>query len=318
MALATTPYKEFFPGGPITAEDNIQVQKMIKEDIQAQINAAKEEMKKAMEEIDTVNKAHDAEKLGGKTVGELTDEILQKAMKLFPARTGYLKLFKRLKVGEEIVIKHELKACPLVDVYQLDYFQVVCAEDDNKYKAWVNFYLYHSSEKRIRLGTESIEIEPTDAHPYKVAFKEMLERYKVSYTETTSLGDLEIEFWKAFFAAPNDQFDDDQYCHSPWFERCCREERTVKSLRQKGDWDDIWFQARPRKTINYIYSAAEGGTAVPPTPAPTQIQVVHFDFDTLGITLLRDPTYPSDLWAANGALRDDFRHELKVMVLLKV
>ena len=156
----------------------------------------------------------------------------------------------------------------------------------------------------------------------------MLERYEVNYTDCSSLGDLETEFWKAFFADPNDNNFVGQYCHSPWYERCCREERTVESLKKKGDWDDLWFQMRPRKTINYPYPGfvVDGGIdPIPPLPAPTQIQVVHFDFNTIGIKLLRSPHY--DLCGqrcpivGEGDGEEDnnpCKDELKVMLLLKV
>ena len=291
MANETTPYISHNPGDLVTAEDWNEVQRQIKEDIAKQI-------KGAIQHISTVPNADNAAKLENKTADELSREIVQRALQELPTRTGYRKLFKRLKVNEEKVIKHGLEACPLVDVYQLEAFEVVCSEDGEKHKEPVNFYLYHSSEKKIRFtpsGTttpDSVEIEPTDGTAYRIPFKDLLALYKVEYTETTSLGDLETEFWKALFTAPNDQFDDDQYCHSPWFDRCCGEQRTVEDLKRRGDWDDLWFKMTPRKTINY------SGTA--PTLAPTNIQVVHFDFDTLGIKLL-------------PGLK-----ELKVMVLLKV
>jgi len=293
MANETTPYISHNPGDLVTAEDWNEVQRQIKEDIAKQI-------KGAIQHISTVPNADNAAKLENKTADELSREIVQRALQELPTRTGYRKLFKRLKVNEEKVIKHGLEACPLVDVYQLEAFEVVCSEDGEKHKEPVNFYLYHSSEKKIRFtpsGTttpDSVEIEPTDGTAYRIPFKDLLALYKVEYTETTSLGDLETEFWKALFTAPNDQFDDDQYCHSPWFDRCCGEQRTVEDLKRRGDWDDLWFKMTPRKTINY------SGTA--PTLAPTNIQVVHFDFDTLGIKLL-------------PGLKEK---ELKVMVLLKV
>ena len=86
----------------------------------------------------------------------------------------------------------------------------------------------------------------------------MLARYNVEYNDGSSVGEIETEFWDALFAAPNDTFDDNQYTHSPWFDRCCREERTVKSLKQKGDWDDLWIKVVPRKTINFGSVARSG------------------------------------------------------------
>jgi hypothetical protein len=61
---------------------------------------------------------------------------------------------------------------------------------------------------------------------------------------------------------------------------------------------------RPRMTINLPETA---GTAIsPPTfGAPPHIQVVHYDFNTMGIKLV-EPKLPENI------------PELKVMVLLKV
>lgn len=324
MNNETDVYLPRTPGDLITAEDWNALQQMIKDDIQ-------EKVQQGVQGHTYVEQAGDSEKLGGKTADQLSDEILEKAMAAIPEQTGYIKLFKELKVGEERIIEHGLKACPLVDIYQLDYFEVVCAVDEEKMAQWVTFYLYHTSEKKIRVtdvngNKKTLEIEIGDGQPYKFAFQEMLDRYGVEYTDDSSLGDLETEFWKALFADPNDEFDFEQYCHSPWFEHCCREERSVGSLKKKGDWDDLWFQMRPRKTFNYPFTSDDGFDSADPSPAPTQIGVNHYDFDTLGVTLLTNAVAQKqgvgdvndgtdvmgrDVLPAKGG-------HLKVMLLLKV
>jgi hypothetical protein len=313
MPTETTPYIPHNPGDLITSEDWNEVQKKIKEDIAKQIQDA-------IQKVDNVPNADNAHKLENQTPDELTNDILEKARQELPKRTGYKMLFKRLVKDKEKVIKHDLDAPPLVDVYQLDYFKVVCSADEEKHKAWVNFYLYHTSEKKIRFtkagATETIEIEPKDGPPYRIPFAELLSLYKVKYTDTTSLDDLVNEFWKALFADPNDEFDENQFCKSPWFDKCCCDQRTVADLKSRGDWNDLWFQMRPRKTINYPVPAPAPANS--PTPAPTQIQVVHFDFETLGIKLLLDPVYPAAQTTATEGLEPINAQELKVMVLLKV
>jgi hypothetical protein len=317
MSAAPDPYVHTNPGDLITAQLFNGVQSTIKQDIAEKIG-------KAVSEIKAVEHADDATKLGGKTVNELEEEIIQKALAILPTRTGYKMVFKRLTKDDEKVIKHDLKAFPLVDVYQLDYFNVVCArseEREDQSEALVNFYLYHSSEKRLRTPPppRNIDIELTDGkhHPFKIPFAAMLDLAGVKYSDTQSLGDLEIEFWDAFFALPNnDQFDPDQYCHSPWFERCCGEQRSVATLKQRGDWDEIWFQMRPRKAVNVPPVSPAPSPPPPPIPAPgatNYVQVVQFDFDTIGVQLLQDPVYPTDLTPAISNTK-----ELKVMLLLKV
>lgn len=324
------PYIERSPGDLISAGDWNQMQRLIQEDID-------KKTKQAVDAIQQVPRAADADKLEGSSKSEIIDEIIRKAVQEIRAKSGYMQLFKILKGDKENVIKHDLHLCPLVDVYQLDYFPVVCCEDKQTSPMWTTFYLYHSSEKRLRWtdnGTTVVfDVQPPDAQPFRIPFKDLLDRYKVEYTDDSSLGDLETEFWQAFFKAPNDEFDDDQHCHSPWFDRCCREEKSVRDLKRQGDWDELWFQMRPRKTINYeIPFDREGNrveSAIP--PAPSQVQVTQNDFDTIALKLLARPFYPADqIGRAEppGPLSDQFPElgiglseipsELKVMVLLKV
>src|SRR5450631_2473505 len=279
---APTPYIKQNPGDLVTAENWNQVQVDIKQDIGSQIQTA-------VGNIKSVDHATNSDELGGQTPDQLTQSILKQAEEILPQRTGYMRSFNKLETGKEKILKHGLKGFPLVDVYQLDYFQAVCStgENDNN-PVWVNFFLYHTSERTISIKNSTsfgvatkATIEPPDQQPFRVLFSDMLALYKVQYTDTSSLDDLVTDFWTAFWGAPNDEFDSDQYCHSPWFEKCCGEQRSVKQLKDRGDWDDIWFKMIPRKTINYPDPAT--AALAPPVPpnsfdgsvAPTQIQVEH-------------------------------------------
>jgi len=270
------------PGDLWTAEDFVEVQRRIKADIAGQI-------KEAVDKLHKVPESDTAHKLDNQTSDELSEAILERARQELPKRTGYQRIFKRLREGEESVVKHDLGGCPLTDIYHLDPFDVVCSEDDQKNQESVFFFLYHSSERRIRftpVGQQAapgpgVEIEPTGGTPFRIAFADLLAYYHVRYTDSSTLDDLETEFWEAFSADPNDDFDDDQYCHSPWFDRCCGERRTVADLKSRGDWDELWLKMKPRKTINTLQRTGEGVDM-----APHDIQVVHFDFNKLGITYL--------------------------------
>jgi hypothetical protein len=304
--MPTESYITRHPGDSITAEDWNDVQIKIKDDIAKQV-------KDAVDAKTHVADADNAATLDNKTPEELLKDLIEKAVVELHKHTGYRMYFKLLKVGTENIIEHNLGDAPLVDVYQLNYFPVICSEDDQKSDSWVNFYLYHSSEKKLRLEADkpAVEIESAKGPFRRILFSDMLARYKVQYNEDSTLDDLETEFWKALFSEPNDAFDDDQYCHSPWFDRCCGEKRTVADLKKAGSWDDIWFKMWPLKTINHPVPPSD----VDPSPAPTQLQVEHFDFNTLGLLLAQDPIL-------QVGLPDDFKgqvtakHELKVMVLL--
>jgi hypothetical protein len=344
MASDDKIYVPAVPGDVISAEGWNELQERVYDDIRATSQAA-------AAGVTRVERAGDAEKLDGQTPDQVTDAIVARVLDQLRERQGYMKVFKVLTVGNTAKIEHRFGNCPVVDVYQLDYFRVVSSEDDGVYPAWATFYLYHSSEKKIRYPAAEdgsypkgvLEIEPKDPPVYTIPFRVLLERYKVDYTSTSTLGDLETEFWKAFFVAPNDAFDDEQHCHSPWFHRCCREEKSVRQLKDSDDWDELRIQMRPRKTINLpglVPPQPRPGSVLwtlptePPLgiglgPAPTQVQVHQYDLDTVGIELVDMPIYLKDVLqgpngpvdARSGGLLEQFgggvTKELKVMVILK-
>ncbi|HWP52653.1 MAG TPA: hypothetical protein VN476_00895, partial [Pyrinomonadaceae bacterium] len=204
------PYVNAHPGDLITAQLFNGLQTTIKQDIADQI-------KKAVDAIKTVDQSADSAKLGGKTSKELEEEIIKRALAELPKRTGYKMLFRRLRRDRETVIEHKLCMPPLVQVWQLDYFPVICATGDSKddrRDAYVNLYLYHSSENKFTSvntpqgqKAPTFEIESTDSqrHAFRIPFWKMLDQYNVPYTDTSSLEDLETEFWKAFWD-PNEEF----------------------------------------------------------------------------------------------------------------
>jgi len=247
MGTTLTPYIPQKPGDQITAENWNGMQVDIKQDIANQIS-------KAIGQIKSVDHADDSDKLGGQDTNQLTQDIIRKVLEQLPKfNGGYLRTFNRLPIYQEKVINHGLHSHPLVDVYQLDYFKVVCAKGPEKADEtleWTNIYLYHSSERRIRKPQPSsykppnyVDIEPPDnSRPFRILFSDMLALYGVQYSDTTDLDELETRFFEKFYASPSDEFDADQACHSPWFEKCCGEKRSVQELKQRGDWNQIWFK----------------------------------------------------------------------------
>jgi hypothetical protein len=348
MASDATPYISRNPGDLLSAADWNNVQLDIQEDIASKIQTA-------VGQVDNVPHAGDADKLGGKTLEEIEKEIIDQVQQVLREKAGtYQRIFARVERCKEAYITHAMKACPLVDVYQLDYFLAVCATgetDQDDFVKWVNFYLYNATERRIRIpsagGTAfTVDIEPTDVRPSRLKLSDLLVLYNVSYTDTTDLQDLELAFWDAFLPKPPYDFEAEQYCHSPWFEKCCGERRSVKELKDRGDWDKIYLKWMPRKTVNVLLISTTppatagglmvpggGGTIectnpVPPaqiTPAPTQVQVIHYDFDTFGVRLVGTPVYPTDqtqgVTGPDGkkiVLPTGFESEIKLMLLLKV
>ena len=283
-------YVEFKAGGIVSADEMNEMQSLICADIKAQVAAA-------IAALTEVPNAGDSEKLAGETPQELLDRFLEKAMQEFPSHSGYRMAFNRLVHDEPRKIEHNLKTCPLVDVYELKPFPVVCAHDDDKHVEQVRIFLYHSSEKKIRHpeptpgGPTSITIEETDGEVFSIPLFEFLSLLDVPYDDNSSLQDLEAEFWDKLFEAPSDSFDPDEYCHSPWFERCCREERTVGSLKEKGDADELFVKMKKQKTINPALTTADGNLAT--DRCPRDLTVSHLNFDTVSLRFV-DPTAGGD------------------------
>ncbi|MEM9549867.1 MAG: hypothetical protein AAGA05_01760 [Pseudomonadota bacterium] len=301
--LDDEPFTTFEPGQLITAEAMNAMQGKMRAEIHTQIAEALA----ALTEIDL---SKDSEALEGYSAQDLLAKFLEQAMQQFPGHTGYRKLFKVLEFDEPNLIEHELKLCPLVDLYELKDFDVICADDDDKRRGTARFFLYHTSEKRISMetsdGTVTVDIEVRGETPFCTPMSEVLDYLGVEHTDDTSLGDLETELWKALFAAPNDQFDPSDYCHSPWYERCCREERTVGSLKAKGDWDDLKLKMVPCKTVNPAPVETDVASA---ERRPANILVEHNDFDRVTLTLRERAVGPD-------GNRED--RPVCLMVLLKV
>ncbi len=319
MADTVAPYIPHAPGDLITAEDWNTMQVDIRQDIAAQVASG-------VAGVKNVDHATDSDQLGGKSLEGLTKSILDQVLAMLPKRTGYMQIFCNLKLNTNKLIQHNLKAFPVTDLYQLVYFPAVCANSDKpdgSRAESVLFYLYHADERRIRVTTPGsttqsvvdIEKDPKFRILWKSLIDQLNDQKLLDYTDDTTLDDLEVDFWKALFNPPlNDEFDPDAYCHSPWFEKCCGEKRTVSELKKHGDFDDIYLKIEPMKTVNL---ANLSNTTGAPAPEPSNVCVAHLDFDTVGLRLLANPVYPT-LPAGTPPPPEGYQNTLPVMLLLKV
>ncbi|HEV2706725.1 MAG TPA: hypothetical protein VGV59_12430 [Pyrinomonadaceae bacterium] len=312
MATEFTPYINRAPGDLVSASDWNNMQVEIKKDMA-------EKIKQAVDEKVSIEHADDSDRLENKTAKELSDEIVETALRQVAKRTGYMLLFKRLVPGETSLIEHNLKAFPLVDIYALSPFPVVYTEDgDDKVEGQAYFYLYNADlEQRLRAtpGGTSVEIERSGdgEMQFKIRWSELLSLYNVDYDDKSSLSNLEGEFWTTLFSKPNDRFDDDDYFHSPWFSRCCGEGRTVYQLKSKREFDDLYLKMVATKSVN--------------TPANTELTlgvphvvVSHFSFDRLGLTYMGGTAARPGRNPGANELVDvkPTPGDARVMVLLKV
>lgn len=327
MATAPSPYIERHPGDLITSEDWNEMQVDVRQDMAKQIAAGIAGLK-------DVDHAKSADQLGGMSLAELTKYILDQAFAQIPKRTGYMKVFCNLKLDVDKIVQHNLKTYPVTDIYQLEYFEAVCAKGDrteNEMAEWVLFYLYHADERRLRIppatGAINIETDPKFRILWKTLVDQFVEQKLMDYSDDTTLDDLEVDFWQAMFKSPpNDDFDPDAYCHSPWFEKCCGEKRSVGDLKKHGDFDDIYLKVKPLKTINLLADAAQ--LSPPQLAEPANVLVSQLDFDNVALRLVAPVTYPTALTseASSGSEAgakppvqppNDYLNALPVLLLLK-
>jgi hypothetical protein len=330
MADDPKPYVPHNPGDLITAEDWNDMQVDVRKDMAAQI-------KDAITKKQDVDHATNSDKIGGQSVSDLTKYILDQVFALLPKRTGYMQFFCNLKINKDTVIEHNLKTYPLADLYQLTHFPAVCASSEraeDTVAEYVLFYLYYAEEKRLRVSGSStpieIETEPRFRIVWQTLLDQLVEEGRLQYTDAMTIDELETNFWQAMQKKPNDEFDPDTYCHSPWFEKCCGQKRTVGDLRKQGYFEDIYLKVMPEKTINFPPISDVNNPDRAAMPAPSNVRVSHRDFDTVVLRLLSKPFYPDALkqapisGPAGGAapnarsLPEDFRNFLPVMLLLKV
>lgn len=169
----------------------------------------------------------------------------------------YLRVFKELRRDSVAVVRHGLRTQPLVDVYALDPFTAAVSADATVQAAPVHFYLYHRRDGTVGRDGHSIVVDDLRDPSFRIPFEAALREVGIRPDDDRHLGDLVVEFWKAFFDKPNDPFGEESYANSPWLDQDVGDRRSVAALRRGGDWDDLWLMYRPRKTING--SAAGGG-----------------------------------------------------------
>jgi hypothetical protein len=292
--------------------------------------------------VKDVDHAKAADKLGDMTLADITKHILDLAFAQIPKRTGYMQVFLKLKVGVIKNVAHNLKAFPVTDVYQLLRFDAVCATDDTSGDARRDqalFYLHHASERRIYFDkTVPVDIERDDRPKFRIIWKnlidQLVEAKLLEYTDDTTIDELEVNFWKALFASPpNDDFDPDAYCHSPWFEKCCGEKRTVGDLVKHGDFKNIYLKMEPVKTVNWdpepaikqgsssssSSSSSSGAGSDGPGVWPANVVVAQADLDTVSLILAAPVPFQTDLPnGLPGAIQPVTQDTLPIMLLLKV
>lgn len=228
----------------------------------------------------------------------------------------YLRVFKYLHRGEVATIEHGMRTQPLVDVYELQPFEAAVSADETVEPQKVHFYLYHTRDATVRHAEGPITVDPARGPSYRVSLRDALREAGVQVNANTHLGDVAVEFWKAFFAPPSDPFDEESYANSRWLDRDVGDRRSLDDVATGGAWDDLWVTYRPRKTLNWprpggmdtrfvevlelilrgdqprAFELArklileQEGAGSPGAGAPPGVEVTQLGLDTVGLELL--------------------------------
>lgn len=275
MTNETTAYIPHNPGDLVTAEDWNDVQRQIKEDIQNQIESAKEEIK------DTgVKRADNADKFDNKTPKGWTDELDERyALKIHDHEelAAYRRYYKQMEAGDVIVLEHKLDRFPLVDVYVLlpIYPEPTGEGEAEEGEEYIEekFYLYYHHEERDRDRLYTQE-RGRQRWPWGTPIEQLLLEYQVEWEDDDSLGDVANDFLEAFFTSPTDHIS---HRTSPWIDE--KRDRTIAELKRRDEWPDIRWAVRPEKLVVGTLGMGERAGR----EGELLVEVTHLSYNTLEI-----------------------------------
>jgi hypothetical protein len=243
-------YKKFNPGELITAEGFMEMQTKIKEEIEAKIAAAKEEIRAG--EVAT---AGNAKKFGGLEPSEWVAEQDKRYIRRedYQAAGQYRRYFKQadkiLGGGkiEPVVIEHKLHRYPIVEVYKLaQLFTAEPTKDKNKTYDWqvVRFLVYYAS--KIDPVAELLRTESSDWFYWGDRLTYWLDRFDVKPEKTQAFEDLLNDFWGQMFnpGLEQDQFKGESFGHSGHIEKWL--DKSVGDLMAGKQWEDLRVAIRPQ------------------------------------------------------------------------
>jgi hypothetical protein len=280
-----SPYVPQNPGDLITAEAWNQMQVDIKQDIQASIKTAEDDIKAG-----TVAKAKDTSTIEGKTPADLTDAndkryVLRSEQ---PQKVGaYARYFKQFKFGvTTALLPHKLGAFPIVQLYRLK--DVISPgkkpSTDNTDYAGCKFVVFreHQDERPYGLSFTSYH----DTALVGIRFVDLMNEIAAPVKPSDSLADAIGDVMETLLAAPNDATID--YAQTKGV--ADEADKTFQQLDDSGDLKDLYVGLRPEL-------CALGGDGV------CQVTIAQANYNWLFID------------ATNAGLKEG--SELTVMLLLR-
>ncbi len=282
MADPLTPYIEFEAGGLIDAAEFNQLQIEIQEDIAEQVAEAKSEIQGGK-----VKEAENAEKFAAYS----SDAWLAKLDERYAAKnhdhhgyTVYRRYIKKFTAKtNEVLLEHGMGRYPIVDTYEL-----LPVTDHADYKdCKILVYYGHTDADRLGLRVKVFRDEVNLGY----ALETLLHELGVIYKDTSTIRDVLNDLWAAFMKDPNDEI---KHCETDWIKECCGLKRTIKDLKEAGEWEDLHVALRPRKCGKGTDLLFDGeDTDDVNMGALCQAEILQANYNTLYVKVDEDVFTPS-------------------------
>lgn len=311
----TEEYIKRNPGDLIASEDWNELQMMIKEDIEAKINSAKEQIKKT-----GVERADNADKFDNKTPKGWTDELDERyAAKVHnhEGQTVYRRYHKRFtKDTPKAFLHHDLGRFPLVDVYELlSVFDEIPVDVKSSDNCPIKFFMYYHHEEAEEFDL-NLKVYRT-LFPLGVPIEEVLDEYGIVWEDDDTLEDVRNDLWgfkpetPGLFTYPNDEIS---HAFSPWIKE--NERLKIGELKKNDEWEEIRLAFKPQKTelcctgVDWLpniieTNKTEGSGSKKLAGTSYRLQVTHINYKTLLLEVVGAGAIPSD-------------EPLDVMLLLRI
>ena len=262
----TQPYITRNPGDPVTAGDWNDLQVQVKDDMAAQIAAAKADV------VATgVRHADDADQFAHRSDTQWLSELDKRYAPIGHVHEGpsayrrYLKHFSSDPGLNEVLLEHHLGAFPLIDIYEL---APIVGAQGNPGPFSLFFYYGHVDEEKyglsVRVGRERARLG--------LHLDRLLAELGLEYTDDSSIGDVVNDMWDALRKDPNDEL---AHGTSPWIDESCGEARTVAELKRTQQWDDLYLGIKPVKVTLLP------GSGTPPQAGQFTVTAVQANYDTV-------------------------------------
>ncbi|MCB9152044.1 MAG: hypothetical protein H6641_25085 [Caldilineaceae bacterium] len=264
------PYVNYAPGQLIAAEVMNDMQMQIRDDIEAKVAAAKDELVE-----NGVSRADNADKFAEKSETEWTkvlDERYAPKVHDHEGQGVYRRYFKRFTSDTpNAFLHHKLGRFPLVDTYQL--LAVPNTSDVDATEHPVRFFLYYAHEEADRFNLNAKVFR--ERVPVGIPIAALLDEYAVDWEEDDTLQDVRNELWDGLFKLPNDEMG---HAASPWLEEKCIERLKIKDLIENDEWPDIRLAFEAQKIEVIPENSLTTGNDNQRGPV---VKITHINYETL-------------------------------------